>query len=341
MFLGPTSFVGQCLDLGDDLTLLTNVTSPELSTPDGVRQVLDCFLSMSHLEQAFVQETCKQLAGLWVFVTWFIENVALLASDITEPQLVTQQHWTDALEATYRTFSKTSAASLGMMDYGRVRLVNEALAAFVFTAQLGGRKLGGGRLQFPEDCFQRSCGVLELVQDNHTTTISIPFPFLLRFFVERAEDADWADRTQLFHLFNACASQPATFVGVLVQQMFGTELLDQSSPLYPQIRAVFEPHVDLHPILLIPPVKVFTRPSDIDGLVEISRAVYAVQDVLGGTEGRSTDVACPMLDQRTTMIRALKFEIKYGTPLVKDASTQNLELRKKGCEFFVKAAEEN
>jgi hypothetical protein len=180
-----------------------------------------------------------------------------------------------------------------------------------------------------------------LVQDDHTTTISIPFPFLLRFFVERAEDADWADRTQLFHLFNACASQPATFVGVLVQQMFGTELLDQSSPLYPQIRAVFEPHVDLHPILLIPPVKVFTRPSDIDGLVEISRAVYAVQDVPGGTEGRSTDVACPMLDQRTNMIRALKFEIKYGTPLVKDASTQNLELQKKGCEFFVKAAEEN
>jgi hypothetical protein len=143
VFLGPTSFVGQCLDLGDDLTLLTNVTSPELSTPDGVRQVLDCFLSMSHLEQAFVQETCKQLAGLWVFVTWFIENVAQLASDITEPQLVTQQHWADALEATYRTFSKTSAASLGMMDYGRVRLVYEALAAFVFTAQLGRQKIGG------------------------------------------------------------------------------------------------------------------------------------------------------------------------------------------------------
>jgi hypothetical protein len=165
---GATSVVGQTLHLGDDLTVISKGTSPALSTPDEVRRVLQNFLAMSQLGDDFIQGMCQRLAGLWALVPEFIGHVARLGSDLAEPTLVTCELWTEAETKTFKWFSKHVVDSLGVFNFSTVRVVNKALAAFLFTEQLRGKNLGGGRLQFPwrmlRDVFQtwHACGAIKL-----------------------------------------------------------------------------------------------------------------------------------------------------------------------------------
>lgn len=249
------------------------------------------------------------------------------------------------MEETYKQFARAVADSLGVLDLKTVRMVNEALAAFLFTTQMGGHKVGDGRLRFPEGSlpavFQswHDCGAIMLTREWGEVFVSIPFFCLRRFFVERAQCPEWADQQQLYHLFCAHASQPSTFIGIVWQMALATELMDRNSPLWGHIIAAFAPHFDLSSVLIHPPLKSFRVPSDIDGKVEYSKSAFAVYDKQGGTERRSTDVTCPVLDKQAQKEKPLKIEAKCGSDTA-SPSGQNLDLRRAGAEFF-KTAEEN
>jgi hypothetical protein len=156
--------------------------------------------------------------------------------------------------------------------------------------------------------------------------------------VERAQCSDWADRQLVYNRFCAAVPQQGTYFGVVWQVTWATEIMDLKSPLHSRIAAALAPHYKLAPVLIHPPMKGFTLPSEIDGVVEKSKSIYGVIDIQKGTEDRSTDFAFPMLDERTDQERAiLKAEAKYGYPFVGNPSSQNLKLRKQGVEFFEKA----
>lgn len=65
---GRTSIWGHTLDLGPDLTVLTEGITPALSNPPDVLCVLQHFLATEQLRDDFVQQTCERLAGPWMLV---------------------------------------------------------------------------------------------------------------------------------------------------------------------------------------------------------------------------------------------------------------------------------